>query len=523
MCDIDAERAAQRRAGRSPDVHGVGGAARRRDARRRLGLHPSPPPSRADRRGTGARTARLPREAGRADARRRSRDRRGRREDGSRVRDRLSVARDRGAREAPRRAPRPAGRLSLGRQRRPDGGTAVVPRPQGRRGQPARARQPPARPAARRRRRRGLGPGRRVAGAPRAERARRARRHRGRGDGHAPLRERGRRHRPPRVDAAGPARRLLPRRARPVRDVAREARPGVHADGAGRRRADQGDDDRASLRALRDAVPRGRRGRRPLSRSSARRAMHSARSQRRSPASARCSRAGVRSSSPRCSAADRGRAFRRRARLLLRPRGPHAAVECGLPRAPVGRLGGSVADPARLEREHRPALASRAGRARGGVPRREPLPSARVRPARRARAAARRRPCAGPRHGRLDRGDRGRAADVRARRLGGGDPDAVVAVLPAPARRARGAGRRGAAAADGGRLPLRGRRPPRRTDTGDAAPRRLQPEQPDRERDGALRHPPARRHRPAVPARRRLRGLRSRPRPDAAAYASTTT
>ena len=85
-----------------------------------------------------------------------------------------------------------------------------------------------------------------------------------------------------------------------------------------------------------------------------------------------------------------------------------------------------------------------------------------------------------------------RLPHVRPRRQRGRDPEPVVARLPAPARRARGAhrrrsrssARRTASATTSDRLRRRGHRR-------DAAHRRLQPEQPDRERDGDDRHPPS--------------------------------
>ena len=91
----------------------------------------------------------------------------------------------------------------------------------------------------------------------------------------------------------------------------------------------------------------------------------------------------------------------------------------------------------------------------------------------------------------------------------------LLACLPTSARSPRGAHRRDRAGAHARRLPLRRgclcRRPLRR----DAAHRRLQPEQPDRERDGDGRHPPPRGHgNPAAP-RRGLRRLRSGAGPDA--------
>ena len=58
------------------------------------------------------------------------------------------------ARDAARRARRTADCTALGRERRADGRTALVPRPRGRRRQHPRAREPPDRPPARGRRRR---------------------------------------------------------------------------------------------------------------------------------------------------------------------------------------------------------------------------------------------------------------------------------------------------------------------------------------------------------------------------------
>ena len=133
----------------------------------------------------------------------------------------------------------------------------------------------------------------------------------------------------------------------------------------------------------------------------------------------------------------------------------------------------------------------------------------------RARRAARRRAVPGARHGGLDGGDRRALPHVPPDRQRGRDPESLLACLPTSARSPRGAHRRDPAGAHARRLPLRRgclcRRPLRR----DAAHRRLQPEQPDRERDGDGRHPPPRGHgNPAAP-RRGLRRLRSGAGPDA--------